>query len=325
MEEYEVDLRDYLRVIWERKWIILGVFVAAVAAAAVYSYSLPDEYRVEALLQYDGRAPFAEISLDLPSSQTIIELMETTPPPNTDLDAQTLGDSGFLSVRLRGSSSPQRLSALLQGQIQDLQEFITRQLNAEIRQETTALEQREELLNERRARLVEELQRWNEQREESLRRQRAEITRQIQALLTNESESQGDSFSRQASLLALTSQLQLIGTELIRLETESSSPVPQAGSALDQQLAEIDRSLWDLELAQSRYHWVLSTSWTPIQVVRAPQASDAPVGPPRRLNVAIAGVLGLFVGLLLAFFVHYLQSEPPTAPEQETRQAETAS
>ena len=30
MEEYEVDLRDYLRVLWRRKWIVLATFLVAV-------------------------------------------------------------------------------------------------------------------------------------------------------------------------------------------------------------------------------------------------------------------------------------------------------
>ena len=61
---------------------------------------------------------------------------------------------------------------------------------------------------------------------------------------------------------------------------------------------------------------MLKLDWMPLRTVGEAHASVLPVGPPRKLNVAIAGVLGLFVGILLAFFVHYLQSESvrPEAP-----------
>jgi uncharacterized protein involved in exopolysaccharide biosynthesis len=50
MEEYEVDLRDYFRVLWHEKWVIIVTFAAAVATALVISYSLPKQYQVETSL-----------------------------------------------------------------------------------------------------------------------------------------------------------------------------------------------------------------------------------------------------------------------------------
>lgn len=50
MEEYEVDLRDYIRVIWREKWIILAVFVAAVAAALGLSLNMPHQYATQTML-----------------------------------------------------------------------------------------------------------------------------------------------------------------------------------------------------------------------------------------------------------------------------------
>ena len=46
----------------------------------------------------------------------------------------------------------------------------------------------------------------------------------------------------------------------------------------------------------------------PIRVVEAPVVPERPIGPNKKMNVAVAGVLGLFVGVLLAFFAHYLES-----------------
>jgi uncharacterized protein involved in exopolysaccharide biosynthesis len=66
----------------------------------------------------------------------------------------------------------------------------------------------------------------------------------------------------------------------------------------------------------------------PVIVVETPIKPEEPVGPSKKLNVAVAGVLGLFLGVLLAFVVHYFQesskaphgqepSQPPQQPRQE--------
>lgn len=50
MEEYEVDLRDYIRVIWRGKWIILIVFAMAVGTAFGLSLRLPRQYATQTML-----------------------------------------------------------------------------------------------------------------------------------------------------------------------------------------------------------------------------------------------------------------------------------
>ena len=43
-----------------------------------------------------------------------------------------------------------------------------------------------------------------------------------------------------------------------------------------------------------------------IRIIESPVIPTSPIGPNKKMNVAVAGVLGLFVGVLLAFFVHWL-------------------
>lgn len=46
MEEYDVELIDYLRVIWRGKWIILTCLVVAVAASVAVMWARPARYAV---------------------------------------------------------------------------------------------------------------------------------------------------------------------------------------------------------------------------------------------------------------------------------------
>jgi uncharacterized protein involved in exopolysaccharide biosynthesis len=50
-EDYEIDLADYVRVLLEGKWLILGVTVIAVAVAVGLSFVMPKIYKVETSLE----------------------------------------------------------------------------------------------------------------------------------------------------------------------------------------------------------------------------------------------------------------------------------
>ena len=46
----EIDLRDVFRVLWKRRLLIIGVFVVAVLVAGVISFSMPPVYRVSSII-----------------------------------------------------------------------------------------------------------------------------------------------------------------------------------------------------------------------------------------------------------------------------------
>lgn len=326
MEEYEVDLRDYFRVIWERRWIVLGIFVTAVVASTAFSYTLPDEYEASALLQWESRLPFSNINIDLPSSQTVIELMRTLTGPDVEFKAEILNNDAkqhLISLKLRGSLPPQQLEEMLAQQIAAAESSLMERIRQDFQQELGLIEQREEFLSQQRDRSLEEIQQWLTQRIESLHRQREELVKQIEDLFTIRKSTQQENLLLQANILALTGQLQAVHGELIRLETERGLPFSSSQSGLDAQLMEIEHTLQQLALSKFELQRALEMDWKLLYVIRNPQGSPTPVGPPRTLNIAIAGVLGLFVGLLLAFFVHYLQSAPPPQAQEQVNQGAT--
>lgn len=348
MEEYEVDLRDYLRVIWERKWIIVGVLLAAVLAAVAYSYSLPDEFEAQALVRLEQRPPVSDVSLELPTPKTILEMMKqpeiwlqslqlfpTEPGKSAPQDpvqrakelsqgfsADILGDSPFLSLSLRGTGAPEELKDLLARHIVATQTLLREQIRQEVQQKISALEDQEKFYQQQRAEFLSALQKWIDSRLTSLHTQKAELLKQLEDLLAKQNES-GDTNLQgeilQQSYAALVAQLQAVESEIIRLQTERQSQYPRPGSGIDEQLMQIDKALQDLVFRKNAYQQVLEMDWVPFRTMGEVRASALPVGPPRALNLAVSGVLGLFVGILLAFFVNYLQSEP-IRPEPEPQQ-----
>ncbi|MFQ6033550.1 MAG: hypothetical protein ACE5KR_01680 [Candidatus Bipolaricaulia bacterium] len=63
-----------------------------------------------------------------------------------------------------------------------------------------------------------------------------------------------------------------------------------------------------------------SLDWEPLLAISPPYASAIPIGPNRKMNVAVAGVLGLFVGILLAFFVHYMEGGGEVEEKEKNRE-----
>ncbi|MFN3347058.1 MAG: GNVR domain-containing protein [Candidatus Bipolaricaulaceae bacterium] len=120
--------------------------------------------------------------------------------------------------------------------------------------------------------------------------------------------------------------------ESILVETEAALREKQAHLILVQtKLVQLDREIAVLRsaytsLAQALQEARLAKAETgePIRIVEAPVVPTRPIGPQRTLNLAVAGVLGLFLGVLLAFLSHALQSGPGTAPGESSLTAPPA-
>jgi len=73
--EEEIDLRDYLRVIWKNRLLILGIVLVSLITSGIYSFLiLQDEYQTEARLSYisNPKIPLAD-AIEIIKSQPIIQ------------------------------------------------------------------------------------------------------------------------------------------------------------------------------------------------------------------------------------------------------------
>ena len=65
----EIDLREFLRILWAGKWIAGGSTVAATVIAVIIALMLPNIYRAEALLapnQDEGAGALSALAAHLP-------------------------------------------------------------------------------------------------------------------------------------------------------------------------------------------------------------------------------------------------------------------
>ncbi len=310
MEEYEIDLRDYFRIMWQKKWWILGVFLGSLLMAAVFSFSSPNQYRAEAIYRVGDAFPFPGTSPSAVSSEVLdIIVMDkntleeylrfanrvevaTATLASQELQQEawkalipeerlasvnlkvTTEKGNLLKLELRGTLAPEVLAQALSALVKAFSARAQDEFREQITKEILKIQQRRDRLQAEELRL------------------RQEIHRLV---------SSADATSLKVGELDAT----LEGL-LLRLEL----------SSLYSQLASVQAELSSLSLALQELQDLRGSTWEPLVPVSSPFASTTPVGPNRKMNLAVAGVLGLFVGVLLAFFVHWLQTGP--RPEEKT-------
>jgi len=258
MDEYEVDLIDYLRVMWKGKWIILACLVVALGVSAAIMWTRPNEYT--GTITYRVSQFSQAFGLSALTDQQIINAIQESRPSSLDahLSLQAKVEVERIKVTLVGSTLPSTLSDSLAL----LTPFVQQQLKS---LETDVV-----------------------------------------------SQAMG---SMQITVSQLDRQKEILTQRMDEISPHSSDDPLFA--ALAQKVADLEAALAQ---EQSQLEMLRDASINGLFVIKTVGASSfAKIGPNRKMSVAVAGVLGLFVGVLLAFFIHYLIS----AREREATHKQT--
>ncbi len=335
MEEYEVELIDYLRVIWKGKWIILACLVIALAAAVAVTWTRPKEFTAS-ICYYVRKGFAADVFPGLDVKEVALLVEEATPlafgkvvrvkvKPDADRFNITLtaaiDESAFRNVVVQ-------LTPVVEGVVEQQAE---RRQNETI----TGMElQLEEMTRQRdsfRARLLNELR--GDYREELIRRTELQVERLTRRRDVLQEQMAGITRSQDPRLFSLA-------TEIITLETA----IAEHREALDAlQAADLDElsllertavvvsedpRLSALAKGIDRLEASISERTISLEVLQTTELEDLMIVSLVReptilkaennalLTLAVTAILGLFVGVLVAFFFHYLSS----VREREKRQ-----
>lgn len=315
----ELNLRDYLRVMWVRKWVILGVFLVAIVAAGLYSSSLANVYEATAQVLLVGQPEVQSLypiwsttnrlilpkddQLYVPSTDEVEEIFRGYRSENSSISTSSSGN--VISLQLSGTAEPQDLADELAGLIESVMNTINQNFQSSIELGGESLTRGRDFFQDERDRILDEIRSWLDGRIASLEQRKLELIGRIESL----------SGSSESGLYGISlAQLQALESELLRLQGERESAFLQTGIGLDLQLSDIDRTLQAFELSIQDYAYLEGLDWQPLLLQHEPRALPNPVGPSRSMNIIIAGILGLFLGLLLAFFLHFVQTPPTVSP-----------
>ena len=265
----EIDLRDIFRILWKRRLMIIGIFIVAVLIAGVISFAMTPVYRVSSIIAMGN---FEE---PVYTSQTSVKSI-------------ILSDEFLLEVfnQIRPNATSSEFAAFKNSvkveAIKNTDKLIEISVDTPKRQEGMAAVEKiiglfanrsEDSYNKHRRILSNQLA----VTEERLKAMESEINLTFEALM-NIQDSPGSSDAE---------------TEL-----RFSRTLDRLNGMQTQRSALIDKSL-DLQkqLELLRHQETL-------QPIREPVS---PVGPRKALIVAIAGMLGLMIGIFAAFLREALQ------------------
>jgi len=380
VEDPEVELIDYLRVLWRQKWIILVTFVAAVLAAYFASTMSPSTYQVRTSLlllpplaselnaaatgstlapeAYRELAVSTSIlqsvlnSTDMSSGMDVWDLRKHLSVSVTQLSASgTTGSQIILKAALAGSD-PELLVRLAQAwtaafstKFGDLFQDQTTRSYDYIRENHAETEaELEALIAQRIAFLGEHpIDTWKAERD-ALRSQYS--ASKIAVLRAGQELENAQAFlgarengtlrglptyvlTSDVSLETLTGALALglsagefaemtearlasleqsttaLAAELSSKEQEITS-AEAALSELDRRISLLESSLGELSGKLLNARIAKAETPDPIRVIDEPLAPKAAIARNKKMNIAVAGILGLMVGVLLAFFYDYI-------------------
>ena len=330
MNEYENEreLLDYLNVLWKRKWLIIIPTFVIVVAVGVYSFFLPRVWEVDAIivpskfLVQTEAGQFNEIVVVDPrqiagqinqgshnhliATQLNLDIREFP-----KLKAENLRDTNLVRVSTKEKDT-EKAKLILFSLFNHLKRQLDEKVDIEIKGIDSDIKSKKiEMLriegeikgNKNKLNIV-------KQRKKDIKRELNDIGKRIEALekeqrlsLKRENRNESESLAMllysneiQQSLRYFNTLNELLSNkkieeENINLEIENKEKI----------INQLENKIDNLNESKGRIDYT--------QLIKEPTSSLYPISPKKKLNVLIAGILGLMAFTMLAFFLEYLEKQ----------------
>ena len=343
--EDEIELMDYLKVLWKWKFlIILGTLVCAVIAGIV-SFNMTRIYEVKMIVSpgilkigEDGKRLYID---SLQNIQTMIDVGSFTDSILGGMEKPAVGDLpedlGFKVTTPKGMNalSVSYLTADKEQGLQILSD-LGNLLQQKFKTVVVYYQQEYEMQQEQQSNEVGKLDsdisnvkagiKTNELKIRDLNQRKTEVETEISRLGKNTEllisernkflgKKKTDDNILSALLYSNTIQQSIAYLNTLRSTTNSiKSNINGTRLAIEN----AENSIKDLQgqkrLIQEKIANIESKKNTiqNIQILQPAKSSNSPVKPKVRLNVLLAGVVGLFLAVFLAFFIEYISRHKET-------------
>jgi len=328
MDEHEDEfaLMDYLSVIWKRKWLIVIPTLFLIIAMGIISFLLPPKWEIDALIQPSkflvqtegGR--FEEIVI-VDSKQIAGQINEATynnliaTELNLDirkfpkLKAENLRDTNLVRVSTK-ENDIEKAKLILFSLFNHLKRQLDEKVDIEIKGIDSDIKSKEieklrvegEIKRNKNKLDIVKQRKKDVERETNDIRKRTEILEKEQRLsLKKENRSESESLAMllysneiQQSLRYFNTLNELLSSkkieeENINLEIENKEKI----------INQLENEIDNLNERKGRIDYA--------QLIKEPTSSVFPASPKKKLNILIAGILGLMAFTILAFFLESLE------------------
>lgn len=264
-DEYEIDLREYIMLLWNNK-LFIGVLVILAAAAAflVSSFILTPTYETNAKIQlsnFEGLYSEPDSAVQLLTSTGLMKTVmgdlgtemsaaELRSYINNNLNVNQISETSIISISVK-NTDPDLTLEIAEGLIAKFKSN-SNQYFAE------KLENEREFI--------------------------AELKAEIEAINNN-----------------LETNQKLLAQSRENNDTETASLLIQENSSLQNARKETKLLVQEKESSLLNFY--------SLEVLDAPYLPEKPVSPNTKLNVAIAAVLALMLGVFIIFFREFMKEE----------------
>ena len=320
-QEYEeIDLMDYVKVILKRKWLILAVFFGAAIVAGVFSFIMPRVYKIDTSLEVGiiERATGTTPEQLVESPTQLVEKIKGDVYGVFVREKLGIPEEKYPKIKVENPKDTRLISLAIESaeppKAQNILEAINNLIIAEHQEK---IKTKKELIGQD-IKTTEEKIKLVESDIEKTKNKIQPINEDIKRIENKIANAEEEKENLEAKVDALQKVLpyqQDPGTQFALFDTKEKlankkqeienlyltiNSLKRSKEDLDVQINSIKTSIESLN-AQINALKASLDEIKPTQVIKSPTVSEKPVKPNKKLNIAIAGILGLFVGVFLAF------------------------
>lgn len=286
-EEYnEIDLMDYVKVILKRQRLILAVFLISVIAAAAVSLYLPKVYKINTSLEM---GKIAEVVIENP--EQVVEKIKGDVYGIVIRKQLEISEEKYPKVKVDNPKGTNLITVEIESDRTDMSKSILEAMNKLI-------------LTEHQGIIIvkqEFLRKDIELSEENMKISQKDIER-VQAKIFSLKKEQRILENKVRTLQETLVYEQTPGTQFALFDTQEK---------LEAKVQEIENrylQINSLEAAINSFKNRINAlegqieDIKPTQILKTTNVSENPIGPRLLLNIALAGILAIFMGVFLALF-----------------------
>jgi len=313
-QEYEeIDLMDYVKVILKRKWLILAVFFGAAIVAGVFSFLMPKVYKIDTSLEV---GQIAGEAVEVPGQ--VVEKIKSDVYGIFVREKLQIPEEKYPKIKIENPKDTNLITLVIESakppESKNILEAINNLILAEHQEK---IKTKKELIGqdikttEDKIKLVESDIEKTKNKIEPIN----EDIKRIENKIANAEEEKENLEAKVDALQKVLPYQQDPGTQFALFDTkEKLANKKQEIENLYLTINSLKRSKEDLGVQINSLNTNIESlnaqinalkasldEIKPTQVIKSPTVSEKPVKPNKKLNIAIAGILGLFVGVFLAF------------------------
>lgn len=317
--EEEIDLIEYARIIFKRKWIILGIFLAAAISSGVWSSFMPKIYKIDTTLEIgkikdktieNPTQVIKKIDADVYGilARKNLQIPEENYPKITAVNPK-----GTSLINIKIESSNINISKKI---LEEINKIIVEKHNQKIEDEKEMIKNNIKIIEDKMVILENDIKRTKNK----ILPLKEDIKR-IKNKIKHGEEEKKNLEAKIDALQKILPYQQDPGTQFALFDTKEKlankkqeiENLYSGINSLKLKIENINLTINSLRKTKNNYKSEINNlklsliKIKPTKIIKPPIVSKIPVKPNKKLNIIIAGILGLLMGLFVAFATEWWQ------------------